>query len=407
VKIVVSGAGVSGLAAAVALAARGHDVEVYECARELRAGGNGVLMWHNATGILRDLGIGLDGFGRRLDTADVWSSAGQPLMRTSLAEITDRVGSPCIGAMRGEIVQRLSSALPTDAIRFGHEVTGFRVGRGGRGVTVEFADGSSTDADVLIGADGYRSAVRTRLFGEDHARYTGLASWHGTTDVPLDLGDEHTVPTYYGRRGLCTLHPVAGQRVHWSFEVPFDNGHRYAPPPGARARADVVRRGQRLPLLQKWFSGWTNPVSHLLSTIKEEDIAIAPHTIHTVRREWGRGPVTLVGDAAHAIPPRAGWGVNQALEDSWVIGHALAEPGDAVERLRAYERVRRVRAVKVRSRARMMRHSNLFLLMLRMTRDGLQSTRMLEANIRSSSSFLNDERPAAGAAGPPMQSQAA
>lgn len=390
-KIIITGAGVSGLAAAADLVARGHEVEVYERAPELRAGGNGVLIWHNATGILRDLGLPLERLGRRMDTADVWSSRGEPLMRTDLTRIAAVLGTPCIAAMRGDVLRLLADAVPEGVIRLGKECAEI-VERPG-GVTVRFTDGTTADGDVLIGADGYRSAVRTHLFGADDARYTGLASWHGTTTEPLDLGGDHCVPTFYGRQGLCTLHPVGDGRIHWSFEVPFDNGRRRVPPPGTALSEASRSEGRRLASSREWFGGWAPPVSDLLDVLKEEDIAEAPHTLHDVRKWWGRGPITLVGDAAHAIPPRAGWGVNQALEDSWVLGHALDGPGSPADRLRSYEQARRGRARTVRGRAKMLRHSNRLLLALRLTRDGLQSTKMLQANIQSSSSYLNRDLP--------------
>lgn len=406
-KIIIIGAGVSGLAAAVGLVAGGHDVEVYERADRLRTGGNGVLIWHNGTGILRDLGIPLDGLGRRIDTADVWSYKGAPLMRTDLSEIARRFGSPGIGVMRGQVVGRLAAALPADVIRLGMECTGisYRTSEpaAGKAVTVTFADGTVSEGDVLIGADGYRSVVRTHLFGEDHARYTGLASWHGTTTEPLDLGSDHSVPTFYGKRGLCTLHPVGDGRIHWSFELPFDNGRTFVPRPGpgAEPASRVVGRegsSARLELLHRWFGGWTSPVSDLLALLTEDDIAEAPHTMHNVPKWWGRGPTTLVGDAAHAIPPRAGWGVNQALEDGWVLSRSLTRDAerDPARALRAYESTRRGRARKVRGRAKMLKRGNSMLLMLRFTRDGLPSTKMLQANIKNCSNYLNQEFPGAG-----------
>ncbi|MEU2427850.1 NAD(P)/FAD-dependent oxidoreductase [Streptomyces sp. NPDC007851] len=406
-KVIIIGAGVSGLAAAVGLVAAGHTVEVYERADRLRTGGNGVLIWHNGTGILRDLGIPLDGLGHRIDTADVWAYDGVPLMRTDLSEIARHFGSHGIGVMRGQVIERLADALPADVLHPGMECAdiSYRTSglRSGKAVTVTFTDGTVTEGDVLIGADGYRSVVRTHLFGEDHARYTGLASWHGTTTAPLDLGSDHCVPTFYGKRGLCTIHPVGDGLIHWSFEMPFDNGRTFVPRPGPWAEpasrtvgsSSGDGRTSRLDVLHDWFGSWTSPVRDLLDVLTEDDIAVAPHTMHKVHKWWGRGPVTLVGDAAHAIPPRAGWGVNQALEDGWVLSRALGagSDGDQDRALRAYESTRRGRARKVRGRAKMLRHGNSMLLMLRFTKDGLPSTKMLQANIKNCSNYLNQEFP--------------
>ncbi|HEX6341333.1 NAD(P)/FAD-dependent oxidoreductase [Umezawaea sp.] len=393
-RIIIIGAGVSGIASAVGLSAAGHEVELYERGDLLRAGGNGVLIWHNGTGILGELGIPLEGLGTRIDTADVWANDGTPLMRTDLSEIAREFGSPGIGVMRGQVVDRLAAALPDGVLRTGKQCTGIvhKGPRGARSVEVTFADGTVTEGDVLIGADGYRSVVRTHLFGEDHAQYTGLASWHGTTTLPLDLGAVHAVPTFYGKKGLCTLHPAGDGLIHWSFEVPFSNGLEHVPPPGADL-VHPVDTGKRLERLRQDFGDWAKPVSSLLDLLTEEDIAEAPHTTHKVPKVWGRGPITMVGDAAHAIPPRAGWGVNQALEDAWVLSRTLVGDGDPVAALRAYEQARRPYARKVLGRAKMLRHSNSLLLLLKATRDGLQSTKMLRANIKNCSNFLNGDLP--------------
>lgn len=390
-KIIIIGAGVSGIASAVGLSSAGHEVELYERADRLRAGGNGVLIWHNGTGILRDLGVPLDGLGHRIDTADVWSYDGAPLMRTDLSRIARHFGSHGIGVMRGHVVERLVAALPDGVLRLGAECTS--IVDKGRKIEVTFADGTMTEGDVLIGADGYRSVVRTHLFGDDHAEYTGLASWHGTTTKPLDLGAVHAVPTFYGKKGLCTLHPVGDTgEIHWSFEVPFSNGLTHVPRPGAPLPPSLFSRS-RLDYVREVFGDWTGPVAELVDLLSEDDIAEAPHTIHRVHKEWGRGRITLVGDAAHAIPPRAGWGVNQALEDAWVLTNTLIGADDTVSELRAYETARLGRARKVRGRAKALRQGNSLLLMLRVTRDGLQATKMLQANIKNCSNYLNGQLP--------------
>ncbi|MCC3777693.1 NAD(P)/FAD-dependent oxidoreductase [Streptomyces sp. UNOB3_S3] len=388
-KFIIIGAGVSGVLSAVALTRAGHEVEVYERAERLRSGGNGVMVWHNGTAIMRDLGLRLDGLGRRIDRADVWSYDGRPLLRTDMAEIAGELGSHGMGVMRGRILERAVEALPEGTLRFGKECLRIREGGPGRSarVTVEFSDGTRAEGDVLIGADGYRSAVRQHLFGDDPARPTYLASWHGTTSVPIELESDHIVPTYYGKVGLCTVHPVGEGLTHWAFEVPWNGGARHlAAADGERAHEMNLRRAQ---VLRKLFGGWAGPVPQLLDVVKGEDIGVAPHVIHRVPRWWGRGPVTLAGDAAHAVPPRVGMGVNQALEDAWVLGQVFSGPGDPVASLRRYERVRRPRARRVRSRAVMMRRGNRMMLMMKATRDGLQSTKMLRSNIISCSNYLN------------------
>lgn len=385
-RIIVIGAGVSGMVTAFALSAAGHEVEVFERAPELRAGGNGVMVWHNGTSILRDLGLDTDGLGRRIDRMEVWSHDGRRLMHCDMAVLAKEFGSAGVGMMRGALMHRVAEQLPAGTVQFDKRLIRVEQPSSG-GVIAEFDDGSTVRGDILLGADGYRSAVRDQLFGDAPAP-TGLSSWHGSTTAPIDLGDEHLAPTYYGRVGLFVLHPVGGGRTHWAFELRGSGSQSGAG--NGRGRAAIGEPGTRLDTLRSAFGDWAGPVQQILDVIKEDDIAVAPHTLHRVPSQWGRGPVTLIGDAAHAVPARIGMGVNQALEDVWVLATTLARTGDPVDLLRAYERARVPVTRKVRSRARMMKFVNPALLSLRFTRGGLASTSMLRASIVSGSNYLGD-----------------
>ncbi|MYW04938.1 NAD(P)/FAD-dependent oxidoreductase [Streptomyces sp. SID3343] len=393
-RVLIVGAGVSGIAAAVALHADGHEVTVFERAEQLRASGNGVLVWPNGTAILRDLGVTLPELGSRIDEADVLAFDGTPLMKMDLAGAAEKFGAPTIGVLRGHIVEHLAQSLPAGTIRFGKQCSDIRAVRRDRstGVRVTFDDGTFEDGDVLVGADGYRSIVRHRLFG-DVARHTGLASWYGLAKLPPGLRSEHVVPTYYDKLRLCTMHPVGKGLVHWAVEVPWPNEDldRQGKP---TAWLDLAQPPDRLARLRQWFGDWAQPVAELMASLPEDEINVYPHVTHRVRRWWGRGPVTLAGDAAHAVTPRVGWGVNQALEDGWMLGQVLSRPGDPVSLLREYEQVRRGRARHVRRLASVARRSNRPLMLLhRLPRavrgDGFVSQALM-SNIDSCSNYVHE-----------------
>ncbi|MEV5410842.1 NAD(P)/FAD-dependent oxidoreductase [Thermopolyspora sp. NPDC052614] len=378
-KTVVIGAGIGGLATALGLAGSGLPVEVYERAETFRAAGNGVILWPGATGILKELGVDTTGLGRPMHRGELLSSGGSLLVWTDMKEVSDRYGHDTLLVSRGDVVKRLGAALPDGIVRFGKRCTSVRESAGG--AIVEFEDGSRTEADVVVGADGYRSAVRDVLLPGDSARFTGVATWHGVGAFPHELIGGTTARTYFGKIGICAVHPVGDGLLHWAFEAPWKPGG--------------PRQGPWLPRLRQWFGDWHPAIRDLLAAVDEADVHVFPHALHTVRRRWGRGPLTLLGDAAHVIPPRAGMGANQALEDAWVLAHALAAgAADPPSALRAYEDARVKRVRRVASSAGWMSKSNNMLLMLRFIRRAVPMNRLTHATVRGGSNYLNDDLPA-------------
>ncbi|MBX7268170.1 FAD-dependent monooxygenase [Micromonospora sp. Llam7] len=344
-KVAIIGAGVAGVGAALGLLGAGHEVEVYEQAGELRAAGNGVILWPNGTGILREFGIDLDGLGIPMDMIDSRTDDGYSLARIKLAGVTVRYGSPTILAARGDLLRRMADRLPEERLHFGKLCVGITEARDQ--VTVEFADGSEVTCDVLIGADGHRSVVRRHLFGDRAASYTGWASWHGITSPPIELAGRNHVQSFFSGGGVCGLHPVGDGRVHWVFETPWADGETV--PRHLDGRTDST--SSIADALRSRFGRWASPVPELLDSIHDDDISLFPHILHEVLPRWGTERVTLAGDAVHAIPPRAAMGVNQALEDAWVLSRVLVDSGPPARQLLAYENARRPYVERLVNRA--------------------------------------------------------
>lgn len=390
-KVAIIGAGVAGVGAALGLSQAGHDVDVYEQAGELRAAGNGVILWPNGTGILAEFGVDMDGLGVRMDLIDSRTDDGHSLARIQLASVTGRYGSPSVLAARGDLLRRMADRLPPERLHFGRRCAG--VNGTGDGVTVVFSEGDSITCDVLIGADGHRSVARRQLFGDLPPSFTGWASWHGITSPPIDLAGRHHVQSFFSAAGVCGLHPVGQGRVHWVFETPWADGetvprHLDGHLDGTTSAVDALRSR---------FGGWSSPVPELLESIKDEDITLFPHILHDVLPRWGEGRITLAGDAAHAIPPRAAMGVNQALEDAWVLSRVLADDGDPVRQLLAYESVRRPRVQRLVTRALKMERlqsRTVIKAAVWLARRGLTFAGPGQLAIGASSNYLNRDLPA-------------
>lgn len=323
--VLVIGAGVGGLAVARALLADGHRVRVYEQAPARRTGGKAVLIWSNGTAVLHDLGVSLDGAGCRIDRIDALTSGGRLRTSMDIAHSAGRFGFETKAIARQDLHRRLSDGLPDDLVRCGMACQ--RVTEEQGKVTATFADGSTATGDLLVGADGHHSVVRRHLWGDGSVQPATFGTWQGLSPIDIDLARSHRHLMITGREGACGLMPGGDGLLQWWFDV------RWSPadPRPAAPLAELRRR----------FGHWASPVPEVLAAASEEDLGFFGHHWNKVREVVGKGRITLIGDAAHTMPPTLGQGANQTLEDAWVLGRELAKGGDdPTVRLRAYEKTR-------------------------------------------------------------------
>ncbi|GAA4853408.1 FAD-dependent oxidoreductase [Saccharopolyspora rosea] len=330
-RVLVVGAGIGGLAVANGLIGAGHRVAIFEHADALRTTGAGITVWSNGTAALRELGVaGVEDSGRVLRSLRSLTRSGRTLWEADLGAVTERLGSPTVQIPRRVLTARLAAALPDGVLHFGRQVTGV-IEHPDR-VELEFADGERVAGDVVIGADGQRSAVRRAVLGGGPARPTGWASWQGLTTSDLPVAHGHRTLNIAGRHAHCGLIPTGGGLLHWWFDMPWREGD------------PVLSVAQ----LRRAFRGWPEPVEALLDSVTDDDLGFFPHIRHRVPRVWGGPRTTLLGDAAHAMPPAVAQAANQTLEDAWLLTRFLTGVGgDPEPVLRAYERHRRPRAAKV------------------------------------------------------------
>ena len=333
-RILVVGAGVSGIAVARGLLHDGHDVAVFDQRPNVTAGGGAVTIWSNGATVLQQLGVEMAGAGQLLSMVRVMTSTGRPLATLDLNAMVGRLGAPIRMVPRRTLLERLLEGFPADRIRRNSRavcVVGTR-----DGVRVDFEDGRSADCDLLIGADGLHSMVRT-VIGAHPAKPTGWCSWQGLVTLP-EIVDPHVATMMIGEHGNLGLWPAGGADLQWWFDLPWS--------------PDFIRPRRPIDMIRSHFTGWSDTVDQVLETLTDDDLTPSPfpHFRHPIPRA-GRGAVTLLGDAAHTMPPTLAQGTNQALLDVMVLRKALTDlrkdNRDITSALRWYEKTRRRKVTAV------------------------------------------------------------
>ena len=343
-KILIAGAGLGGLSAASCLMKAGHAVEIYEQAPELAEVGAGIQISANAMHVLRDLG--LEDAIRRVGVhpgAYVFRlhDTGEVIQRFSLSDEHEKMhGAPYTQLHRADLHDILAArARQADpgVVRLNRRVTGFE--ESADGVKLRFADGSSARGDLLIGADGLKSAVRKQLFGDAPATYTGDAAWRllvPTERLPKDLlervmsvfmGPQGHVVCYYLRGGtlLNFVGCVETDEVSdesWTQKLPWEE-------------------------FKAQFKGWHPAIQAIIDAADKDECYRWSLFNRPPIRDWSTGRVTLLGDAAHPTLPYLAQGAVMAIEDGAVLTRALATSNSIPEALQLYQRNRVERTARI------------------------------------------------------------
>ena len=334
-RILIIGAGVGGISIARGLLRDGHDVTVFEQRPDMRPGGGAVTIWSNGSTVLEQLGVDMDGAGQLLSTVRIATSTGRPLVNIDVTSIVDRLGGSVRMVPRRVLLDRLLQGFTADRIRCNSRAVGAVSTHDG--LQIEFEDGSRADGDLLIGADGLHSKVRD-IAGAKPAKPTGWCSWQGLITLP-HIADKDVAVQIIGAHGNLGLWPAGGSDLQWWFDLPWS--------------PDFIRPERPIDMIRSNFAGWSDLVDEVLATLTDDDLAPSPfpHFRHPIPRSPRLGAVTLLGDAAHTMPPILAQGTNQALLDTMVLCKALSDfrngasgsNGDLSSALRWYEKTRRRR----------------------------------------------------------------
>lgn len=342
-RIAIVGGGVGGLAAAVGLTRQGHQVGVFEQSRQYGRVGADVNLTPNAVHALDRLGAGEALRANAARPSDrisrTWDTGAETSRLPLSAAAEARYGAPQLTLHRADLLAALEAELPPGTIRFGARITGLR--QSDEAATLTFDDGTEAAFDLILGADGIHSVIRTALFGPDAPRFTGIVSWRGVfpRERGQDLPDLDAFTKWWGPssdRQIVTFPLTHGQEI-FVFAT--------------HAQEGWTEEGWTLPgevdELRGHYADFHPQARAILAAL--DSVTRSALHVREPMATWSEGRVTLLGDAAHPMVPFMAQGACMAIEDAVVLTRALedATPGDVPAALKRYETARIPRTSEV------------------------------------------------------------
>jgi 2-polyprenyl-6-methoxyphenol hydroxylase-like FAD-dependent oxidoreductase len=343
-RVLIIGGGIAGPALGLFLARAGLESAVFEAYPEQAGIGGGLALAPNGMHVLDSLGL-VDRIGDRGSPVDEYwfrNDRGQTLARFANASAA-RYGQPMVGMARATLAEVLAGALRREGVPIAYEKRLTAIEQDASGVTAHFEDGSSASGDLLVGADGVRSATR-RLALPDalEPQYTGFTGVGGFVPEAqlrhFPSRDRSTMTFTFGGQGFFGVSPGGSGQMMWWTNLPRSEPLSRAEM--LEAPTDMVRDE----LLAR-FDTYHWPVADLIRA-SEAIIQLNIFDIPSLP-VWHAGRVLVIGDAAHAVSPNAGQGASLALEDAMYLGRLLSSSQEFASVFAAFERDRKPRVERI------------------------------------------------------------
>ncbi|KAF7529416.1 hypothetical protein G7054_g9855 [Neopestalotiopsis clavispora] len=349
-KIVIVGAGLGGLSAAIALRRQGHDIKIFEQSSFANETGAAVHLAPNSNGVLRRWGIFAEEFGgtqmntlkeyhstggvvHELDvsgTNQMWQHPWHLVHRVSLHDKLKKVATSSEGVNPAATLQTAAKVVEVDA----------EAGK------VIFADGTTEEADVVVGADGIYSKTRRAIDGGQSKLFgSGKAAFRFLIPREVALADPITAPLvekkgvlsmWYGSDRRIVMYPCNDNEM-LNFVLIHPDTESHATP------GDEWNKQGSVEQVLKVYQDFDPAVKHLISKVDPSELKVWQLLDMDKLPTWTKGKLALLGDAAHPFTPHQGQGAGQAMEDAAALATVLpagTAPDQVPERLKLYEKIR-------------------------------------------------------------------
>lgn len=351
--VVIVGGGIAGLSTALFLKRFGYNVVVYERTPKILPVGAAISVWSNGVKVMNRLGFGkqMQELGGQMDSMIYRDEKGTELVNMDLRPVYKEVGERCYPVPRADLQQMLMDQYVAEG---GNLVLGrscvsvHKVDESDENskLYVKFDDGSkSMECDLLVGADGIRSNVRTYVLEKEVAPVYHYTNWNGLVTMDSAIGEQTEWVMHVGEGKRASVMPVGNGRFYFFMGAPIAED---APAP---ERGSEAMREE----LKQIFKGWPAKVQNLIDAIDVNTLNRIPICdVDPLPHLW-RGHAVLIGDAAHSTTPTLGQGGCQALEDSEVLASFLTTTNvgvaDALSRYQQH-RLERVHTMVLKARER-------------------------------------------------------
>ncbi|WP_127580358.1 FAD-dependent oxidoreductase [Paenibacillus koleovorans] len=287
-NIIIIGAGIAGLATALALQNKGVNVKVYDKNEGLETRGAALTLWSNGTHALRKLHVLEEVLEHStiLSMGNLYSSKGK-----RLESLPIQYSTPTVCIPRYVLLRILANRLEQGTIAWNKKIRYFAEKE------VHFDDGRSVEADLVIAADGIHSVVRSQ-FINDSLRYSGYTSWRGISNTTLSSVYENAMTQYWGEGGRFGFIPLKGGKTYWF------------------ATANSIEGASKKEEVTKIISSLPNQASAIFEGQDHSEIIHLDIYDHRPVDKWSWGHTLLLGDSAHAMTASLGLGACTALEDA-------------------------------------------------------------------------------------------